>query len=177
MKIKKTKKAKKMRGKGMGTHGWGARKKHMGSGHRGGFGMAGTGKRADHKKNLVEKKFGRYFGKQGYTSKSTKRKSNLVMNLDYIQKNLESLTKKFAEKDILNLKEYKILGTGEIKDKVKINARAASKTAIEKLKKVGGEITISEIKKKEGKKPAEKKEEKSEESTGPAKADAPEKSA
>jgi len=148
MKVKKVKKAKKMRGKGMGTHGWGARKKHMGSGHRGGFGMAGTGKKADHKKSLILVKFKKYFGKQGETSKSTKRKKNNVMNLDYIQKNLESLTKKYGEKDILNLKDYKILGTGELTSKIKIKAKSASETAKEKIKKAGGEISIPEIKEK-----------------------------
>ena len=55
MKLKKTKKAKGLRGSK--THGWGAKKKHMGSGHRGGFGMAGTGKRADQKKTLMIKKY------------------------------------------------------------------------------------------------------------------------
>ncbi len=142
IKLKKIKKVKRMRGKGMGTHGWGARKKHMGSGHRGGFGMAGTGKKADQKKSLVIKKYKQYFGKQGETSKSTKRRHNNVMNLDYIQKNLESLKKKYLEKDILNLKDYKILGKGEINHKLKIKAKAASETAKEKIKKAGGEIII-----------------------------------
>jgi len=149
----------------MGTHGWGARKKHMGSGHRGGFGMAGTGKRADHKKSLILKKSEKYFGKQGITSKSTKRRKNDVMNLDYIQKNLESLTKRFGEKDVLNLEKYKILGTGELTSKIKIKAKSASEKAKEKVKKAGGEIILPEIKEKpkvveapkEGKEKSEKK--------------------
>jgi len=68
MKIKKRKKSLRMHGHGMGTHGGGARKKRKGSGHRGGKGMAGTGKRADHKKTLITKLYGnKYFGKQGVT--------------------------------------------------------------------------------------------------------------
>ena len=51
MKIKKGKKSVKMRGKKMGSHGGGARKKRKGSGHRGGKGMSGSGKRSDQKKN------------------------------------------------------------------------------------------------------------------------------
>jgi large subunit ribosomal protein L15 len=63
-KIKKKKKSKNFRGNT--THGHGARKKWKGSGHHGGVGMAGTGKRADQKKSLVIKLFGNnYFGKQG----------------------------------------------------------------------------------------------------------------
>ena len=85
MKIKKTKKSKKLRG--TTTHGWGARKKHKGSGHRGGFGMAGTGKRADQKKTLINKKYGnKYFGKRGVTSKRTKKKKVKVINIGDIEK-------------------------------------------------------------------------------------------
>jgi len=147
MKLKKTKKSVKMRGKGMGTHGWGARKKHMGSGHRGGFGMAGTGKRGDQKKSLVIKKHKKYFGKQGFTSKGTERKKIEVLNVGDIEKNLTGLEKKFKNKEgILNLKNYKILGTGEIKTKVTIKADAVSKNAKEKIEKVGGKVIVPEIK-------------------------------
>ena len=74
MKLKKRKKSSRMHGRGTGSHGWGFRKKHKKSGHRGGKGMAGTGKRADQKKSLVIKLYGNeYFGKQGITSRGTER--------------------------------------------------------------------------------------------------------
>jgi len=151
MKLKKQKKCKRMRGKGMGTHGWGARKKHMGSGHRGGFGMAGTGKKAGQKITLVKKLYGNsYFGKQGITSKSTERKKNPVMNLAYIESNLEMLKRKFGQKDgTLNLKDYKILGEGDIKMKLLVNALAVSKSARDKIEKVGGKVTVPEMNKNE----------------------------
>ena len=41
-----------------------------------------------------------------------------------------------------NSQKLKILGTGEIKDKVNIEADLASKSAIEKLEKIGGSIQI-----------------------------------
>ena len=65
MMVFKTKKTKKsMKWRGDTTYGHGARKKWKGSGHHGGCGMAGTGKRADHKKSLVIKLYGNnYFGK------------------------------------------------------------------------------------------------------------------
>ena len=41
-----------------------------------------------------------------------------------------------------NSKKLKILGTGEVKDKINIEADLASKSAIEKLEKIGGSIQI-----------------------------------
>ncbi len=39
-------------------------------------------------------------------------------------------------------KKLKILGTGEVKDKINIEADLASKSAIEKLEKIGGSIQL-----------------------------------
>ena len=41
-----------------------------------------------------------------------------------------------------NSTKLKILGTGMIKDKINIEANLASKTAVEKLEKVGGSIQL-----------------------------------
>tara|TARA_X000000950_G_scaffold11486_1_gene12454 strand:+ start:776 stop:1228 length:453 start_codon:yes stop_codon:yes gene_type:complete len=41
-----------------------------------------------------------------------------------------------------NSKKLKILGTGEIKDKINIEADLASKSALEKLEKIGGSIQL-----------------------------------
>jgi large subunit ribosomal protein L15 len=169
--VKKTKKVSRMRGRGMGTHGWGARKKHKKSGHRGGKGMSGSGKRNDQKKTLVQKLYGNnYFGKQGITSRGTKRDIRERINLRSIEVNLEKYghqrripkegtrTCKQAPKDFdkkslqgakkvgdvweINLKNYKILGTGDVKNKLIITAKEASKSAIEKVTKAGGEIIL-----------------------------------
>ncbi|MFH1325737.1 MAG: uL15 family ribosomal protein [archaeon] len=146
MKIKKRTKASKMRGRGQGTHGWGARKKHKKSGHRGGTGMAGTGKRGDQRKTLVTKLYGgKYFGKQGITSRGTKKDKTKKINLATIEKNIDSYIKKGIIKKTekgydVNLKNHKILGDGEVKNKFFIKAKSASKSAIAKIKKAGGEI-------------------------------------
>lgn len=133
-----------MHGQNMGTHGWGARKKHKKSGHRGGTGMAGSGKRADQKKTLIIKLYGnKYFGKQGITSKGTKRDKRKRINLQSIELNLQKYGKKVGNKWEIDLKKYKILGTGEVKNKLIIKALGASKSAIEKVKMAGGEITLS----------------------------------
>ena len=143
MKIKKRKKSSRMHGMNMGTHGGGARKKRKGSGHRGGKGMSGSGKRADHKKTLVIKLYGnKYFGKQGITSRGTKRDVGKRINLRQIEMNLEKYGKKGKEGWEIDLKDYKILSQGEVKNKLIIKAKEASKSAIEKVKKMGGEILL-----------------------------------
>lgn len=138
MKLKKRKKASRMRG--IRTHGFSA-KLHKGKGSKGGKGMSGTGKRGDQKKTLIIKRYGKkYFGKQGITSKKTQKKRVKIMNL-------EDLGKKFDSENV-DLSEYKILGKGEVKKKFIIKARAASNSAIEKIKKSGGDIIINNKKDK-----------------------------
>ncbi len=148
MTVKKRKKSSRMHGRKMGTHGAGSRKSRKGSGHHGGKGLSGSGKRADHKKTLMIKLYGnKYFGKQGVTSRGTKRDTRPRINLSQIQLNIETYIKKGIAKKSgssfeINLKKYKILGRGEVTDKLIIKAKEASKTAITKIKKAGGEIEV-----------------------------------
>jgi len=142
MPVKIKKKKKSVRQRGYTTYGHGARKKWKGKGHFGGKGMAGTGKRADHKKSLVIKKYKQYFGKQGITSKKTEKKKNFVINLRDIERNFDSLMNKFGKEDWLDLAEYKILGDGLLNKKVKIKALDISNSAREKIEKSGGVISI-----------------------------------
>ena len=153
-KVHKRTKSSRQHGRKMGTHGTGARKNKRGSGMRGGKGMSGSGKRADHKKTLVTKLYGHgYFGKQGITSKGTKRDIRKRINLQQIELNLENYIKKGLEKKgngfEIDLISYKILGKGDVKNKLIIKAKEASKSAIEKVKKAGGEIILPVFKKKE----------------------------
>ncbi len=132
MKLKKRKKS--SRDRGRRTCGFSA-KLHKGSGSRGGKGMAGTGKRADQKKTLIIKLYGnKYFGKQGVTSRKTEKKKLKIINLFEIGK-------KFKPGEI-DLSRYKILGEGELKGKFIIKARAASQSALDKVKEAGGEVII-----------------------------------
>jgi len=145
--MKRTKKRRKMsRMRGTGTHGGGARKKRKKSGHRGGAGMSGSGKRADHKKTLVNALYGHgYFGKQGITSKGTKKDKRKRINIDDIELNLEKYGKKTGDKWEINLEGYKILGSSEnhiLKNKMIIKAKEASQSAVEKIRKAGGDIIL-----------------------------------
>tara|TARA_Y100000389_G_scaffold156119_1_gene156916 strand:+ start:268 stop:720 length:453 start_codon:yes stop_codon:yes gene_type:complete len=76
-----------------------------------------------------------------------------ILNLDKIQSFIDK--KSFKTSDILNsdlLKKLnlidknslklKILGSGAIKDKINIEADLASKSAVEKLEKIGGSIQL-----------------------------------
>ena len=76
-----------------------------------------------------------------------------ILNLDKIQSFINKKT--INTHDILNSpslkklklinknsKKLKILGSGEIKDKINIEADLASKSALEKLEKIGGSIQL-----------------------------------
>ena len=69
---------------------------------------------------------------QSYIDKKTIKSSELL-NTDLLKK-LKLINK--------NSSRLKILGTGEIKEKINIEANLASKSAIEKLEKIGGSIQL-----------------------------------
>ena len=167
MKTKKRKKSSRMHGHVRGTHGWGERKKHKKSGHRGGVGMSGSGKRADHKKTLITKIYGhKYFGKQGITSRKTQKDKRKRINLRDIESNLERyiknrIAKKTGKGFEINLENYKILGSSKKympKNKLIIKAKEASGSALEKVKKAGGEIILGKSKKENGEEKANSQE-------------------
>ena len=77
-----------------------------------------------------------------------------ILNLEKIQSFIDKKTIKTAEtlnSDLLkklkiinkNSTKLKILGTGEIKDKINIKANLASKSAVKKLEKIGGSIQLN----------------------------------
>ena len=89
--------------------------------------------------------------KRGFNS--IQKENIAILNLDKIQFFINK--KKINTNDILNSsslkklklinknsKKLKILGSGEIKDKINIEADLASKSALEKLEKIGGSIQL-----------------------------------
>lgn len=136
--------------RGHHTHGYGSKKKHRGSGHQGGVGMAGTGKRADQKKPSVWKD-GKYFGRHGFDSKNaTKVKA---LNIFYIEEHFDSLLssgkiKKEGDAFVLALKDLKankLLGSGEATRKYSIKCDYATASAIEKVQGAGGTVTVKPV--------------------------------
>ena len=82
-----------------------------------------------------------------------KKENIAIINLDKIQSYIDK--KSINPKEVLNSnllkklklinknsKKLKILGTGEMKVKINIEADLASKSAIEKLEKIGGSIQL-----------------------------------
>ncbi len=155
------KRKKKTRMRGSKTHGWGAMKKHRGSGNRGGVGHAGTGKRADCKKPSFEQPGKGYFGKYGF-KKRRNRKEIRIISLGEISKNIEKWFKeKLASKEgeffIIELKKLgydKVLSNGSLTKKIKIRASYASANAIEKAEEHNCIIELPEKKEEENKKNA-----------------------
>ena len=125
---KKRKKVTRFRG--THTHGRGAKKKARGSGNRGGVGRAGSGKKAGQKKDLINFPPGK--------DKTLRRKKKIKLKVI----NLSQISEKFAGKKEVVLKGFKILGEGELKEKITITADAASESAIGKVKKAGGDIMV-----------------------------------
>ncbi len=89
--------------------------------------------------------------KRGFNSISTEIVA--ILNLEKIQTYIDKKT--INTNDVLNSEllkklkiinknstKLKILGTGEIKNKVNIEANLASKSAVKKLEKIGGSIQI-----------------------------------
>ena len=81
------------------------------------------------------------------------KKNIAILNLDKIQSYIDK--KNIKSSDIVNTEllkklklisknsiKLKILGSGNLKDKINIEADLASKSAIEKLEKIGGSIQI-----------------------------------
>lgn len=132
--------------RGSHTHGGGAKKKRRGAGHRGGRGLAGSGKRAHHKKQKIFKLFGKnYFGKFGFYNPT--QKTQKAINLSFLENNLEKLKEKklitekegFLEVDLKKLGVDKLLSSGKITQKYKIRGLVSKKTKA-KIESAGGEL-------------------------------------
>ena len=81
------------------------------------------------------------------------KKNIAILNLQKIQTHIDKKQIKTSDvinSDLLkklglinkNSKKLKILGTGEVKDKINIEADLVSKSAIKKLEKIGGSIKL-----------------------------------
>tara|TARA_B100001063_G_scaffold236995_1_gene257375 strand:+ start:431 stop:883 length:453 start_codon:yes stop_codon:yes gene_type:complete len=81
------------------------------------------------------------------------KKNIAILNLDKIQSYIDKKSIKINEvinSDLLkklnlinrNSNKLKILGSGELKDKINIEADIASKSAVEKLKKIGASLQL-----------------------------------
>jgi large subunit ribosomal protein L15 len=151
-------------------HGYGrGQSHHKGAGNRGGRGRAGTGKRADTKKPSYWKT--ETPGRFGFTSKSKmSRTKRQAINLEdvhfhlaaWVDKGLALKSPKGYDIELKKAGYDKLLGTGDIKEKLFIITDFASKNAVEKVKEAGGEVKVLKTIVKKVKKKAEKPKKKAE---------------
>ena len=132
------KKSRKFRGSK--THGYGSKKKHRGSGSKGGKGHAGSHK---HKIHHYIKYEPEHFGKRGFRSVQQRFGKKLpAINIDDVEKIAKEAGT--TEIDISALGYGKLLGRGEISTALEIKAPSASKSAIEKVEKAGGKVVLND---------------------------------
>lgn len=152
--IRTHKKRKAVRMRGSKTHGWGAMKKHRGSGHQGGVGNAGSGKRGDAKKPTFLKEK-RVFGRHGFVVPNKKRLEavnivDLERKREYLLKrNMIGEEKGYTIIDLKKLGYNKLLATGFPQTKFRITTEYASANAVKKVQDAGGEVVVEKQEKKE----------------------------
>ena len=147
--IRVKKKSTKMRG--FRTCGGGCSKKRRGSGHRGGRGLAGSGKKKKTKWTRTIITMPGHIGAYGFSRDSYLRKDPSFINVGAIEEKLNSLIdKNIAEKkdgkiyvDVSKIGVKKVCGKGNVKGVYVITANEFSKKAEEKILSAGGEAVIT----------------------------------
>jgi large subunit ribosomal protein L15 len=142
------KKVKKYRGSR--TCGGGTHKNRRGAGNRGGRGFSGGCKHHFVKYLLMGRHIGKPFGKHGFKPKVEKELA--VMNIGEIDEKIEELIASGVAKregDIIEVRASelgvdKILGGGQVRNKLVVIAKEFSERAIEKIEEVGGKAVVEE---------------------------------
>jgi large subunit ribosomal protein L15 len=144
MVVRKIKKLKKRRGRNTG---YGSHKKHRGAGNRGGRGLAGLHK---HKRMRAIKFMPDHFGKKGMKRPIKVIKEVKAINLKDLDSTVERLLKDKKIKEDkegikVNLTELgydKLLGSGQVKHKLIVEAKYFSKNAVKKLEEIEGKAVV-----------------------------------
>lgn len=136
--------------RGSRTHGYGNAQKHRGAGSRGGRGMSGAKKQ---KWSWVSK-IPDYFGRKGFKRPKSQVDSDIVFNVGFIGKNIESLVnagiaQKNGDKYSIDLTKSectKLCGSGRIMFAADIKVDKTSARAIEKIEAAGGSVEVLGVK-------------------------------
>ncbi len=147
--IRVKKKSTKMRG--FRTCGGGCSKKRRGSGHRGGRGLAGSGKKKKTKWTRTIITMPDHIGSYGFSRDSYLRKDPSFINVGAIEEKIDTfIDKKVAETkdgkiyvDVSKLGIKKVCGKGIVTGVYVITAKEFSKKAEEKILSAGGEAVIA----------------------------------
>lgn len=119
--------------RGSKWYGWGAKKKHRGSGSRGGHGFAGS---LGHKRIWVQQNYPGHIGKDGFTRPQKSQSERRPINVG----DLEKLVKKGDAVNLTELGYTKLLSKGTIDRKLKVIVASYTPAAKEKLEKAGGSV-------------------------------------
>lgn len=141
------KKKKTYKKRGSRTCGGGSAKNRKGAGNRGGRGNAGSGKRARHKYTPG------HLGKRGFTRPPKLKKDEPIINLRYINNNIDRLLEEgvAVKKDdeitvnVSKLGATKVLGKGHLTQKFSVKADNFSEGAKTKIEAMGGEAITGDI--------------------------------
>lgn len=130
------------RQRGSHTHGWGAKKKHRGSGSRGG---AGAGGMFFQKRSYVTTYDRDRFGRTGFTPKTSVRLKSVNL------RRLEALAvkNKLKEIDAAQFGYDKVLAGGRLTIPLTIKAKVITESAKAKIEKAGGKAVSEEKKEAE----------------------------
>ena len=144
----KVKSKKKRVGKGIGS----GKGKTSGRGHKGQKSRSGVAIKSFEGGQMP---LYRRLPKRGFNSLN--KKNVAILNLDQLQLLIDK--KRIDKNNVINLvelrkndllkkkyKKIKILGKGEVKDKLKLEVNFVSKSAKEKIEKIGGSIHIAKLK-------------------------------
>jgi large subunit ribosomal protein L15 len=134
------------------TAGHGSKKKHRGSGHRGGFGLSNIGKRGSAKIQKITGSGGNIdLGKHGF--KSLEKKANAINLLElqsrlhlYFVKNQIIKEKNVYFVDLGKLGYEKLLSKGQVNEKMNIKVESATQNAVDKVKAYGGSVEVGPAK-------------------------------
>jgi large subunit ribosomal protein L15 len=147
-----TRKRKKIRTlRGSRTCGGGNAKKRRGAGHKGGRGLAGSGKNKKTKLDWAKKHFPDHLGRRGFKMPQAVMKEEKIMNVQELGQKIDSYCEQgLAEKkgdtisvDLGKLGISKVLGNGNVRRKLNVSAPSFSESAVRKIESAGGTCNAS----------------------------------
>jgi large subunit ribosomal protein L15 len=132
MVVRRRKKVRKQRG--LRWHGWGAKKKHRGSGSRGGSGLSGI---YAHHRTYLYRWDPEHYGKKGFSRPQSLVRKPKTINIHNLEKIARQRNTK--EIDLQQLGYDKLLGTGKATMPLRVKG-VASESAKKKLVAAGGSV-------------------------------------
>ena len=125
--------------RGSREHGFGKIGQHRKGGQRGGKGKYTGGQK--HLWSYMVKYEPNYYGKKGFKRPPLFQHKMKIINVEDLEK--LALKSDSNQVNIIELGQYeKVLGKGKISKKLKVTAKAFSKSAIQKIEDAGGECIL-----------------------------------